>query len=79
MIDLLLAVRATLWASFGGEVLREWVTIYQAFQQAATPQQDDWMAYYKDIKGVLFSTKRDLAPAPSICLRICNGQSRTPS
>lgn len=54
MIELLLAVCATVGASFGGEVPSEWAIVYQALQQAAPPQEDDWMVYYKDIKGFYF-------------------------
>ena len=62
MIELLLAVCATLAASFGGEVLREWVIVCQAFQQAATPQEDDWMAYYRNIKGFYFQPSESSRP-----------------
>jgi hypothetical protein len=47
MLNLVLALFSTLGASFGGEVPKEWVTVYRAFQDAAASQEKDWMKYYK--------------------------------
>ena len=50
MTKLICAVLATLGASFGGEVPREWVTVYHAFDQSATPKEMDWMEYYREFR-----------------------------